>query len=271
MRARELSTAVLLLAVGCVSTETRLWPSTEAHVVESQHRPAAVTEAQGVHLLADGNAWKGYPSDLERRLTPIYVRLENGSGRPLRLSYTDFSLVGETSRFRYTALPPLSPHSPVASPSRGNQNSGEQNGGEQNGNSSTQGSTRHIEPTSAHVHVGVGVGGWYGWGWGPGWGWGWGWGWSPYSYGPYAGGPWYGPYAPYYWSYPYEVPLPTEDMLTRALPEGVLEPGGTLDGFLYFQGVIRRENAVSLQVQLVDAKTNENIGTLDIPFQVHKG
>lgn len=234
MRAREWGIAVLLLAVGCVSTETRLWPSTGAEVVQHGHRMAAVAEQQGVHLLADGDAWRGYPSDLESRLTPIYVRLENGSGRPLRLSYTDFSLVGQTSHFRYTALPPLSPHS--------------------------QGSTRRIEPSSWQVGVGYGWG--LGWGWGPYWGWGWGY--------PYVGGP-YGPYYPYAWGYPYEVPLPTEDMLTRALPEGELDPGGALDGFLYFQGVIRRESAVSLQVRLVDARTNEPFGTLDIPFQVHKG
>ncbi|MCY1023788.1 hypothetical protein [Pyxidicoccus sp. MSG2] len=242
MRAREAGIAVLLLAMGCVSMENQLWPSTEAHVIQGEHRVAAVADEQGVHLLADGNAWKGYPSDLERRLTPIYVRLENGSGRPLRLSYSDFSLVGQTSRFRYTAIPPLSPRTPSVSSSPGS----------------------YIEPTSWHV----GVSGWYGWGWGWGLGWGWGpyWGWGS----PYFGAPWYGPY-PYSWGYSYEVPLPTEDMLTRALPDGVLEPGGALDGFLYFQGVIRRENAVSLQVQLVDARTNEHFGTLDIPFQVHKG
>jgi hypothetical protein len=259
MRARGPGIAVLLLAVGCVSMENQLWPSTEAHVVQGEHRVAAIADDQGVHLLADGNAWKGYPSDLERRLTPIYVRLENGSGRPLRLSYTDFSLVGQTSRFRYTAIPPLSPRTPSVSSSPENEKGGEQNGGE-----GVQRGMGYIEPTSWHV----GVSGWYGWGWGLGWGWGPYWGWGS----PFVGAPWYGygPY-PYSWGYSYEVPLPTEDMLTRALPDGVLEPGGALDGFLYFQGVIRRENAVSLQVQLVDARTNEHFGTLDIPFQVHKG
>ncbi|RKG69542.1 hypothetical protein D7W79_32855 [Corallococcus exercitus] len=57
-------------------------------------------------------------------------------------------------------------------------------------------------------------------------------------------------------------------MLNNALPEGTLEPGGTQEGFLYFQGVARREDAVTLQVKLVDAQTGEPFGALDIPFQV---
>ncbi|NOK22407.1 hypothetical protein HMI50_35890, partial [Corallococcus carmarthensis] len=90
-------------------------------------------------------------------------------------------------------------------------------------------------------------------GWGPGW----------------YGGPWGSPfYSPYYYPPYYEQPLPTEDMLNNALPEGTLEPGGTQEGFLYFQGVARREDAVTLQVKLVDAQTGEPFGSLGIPFQV---
>jgi hypothetical protein len=57
-------------------------------------------------------------------------------------------------------------------------------------------------------------------------------------------------------------------MLRRALPEGTLEPGGTVTGFIYFQGVSEREGSVTLQARLVDARTGEQFGTLSIPFGV---
>jgi hypothetical protein len=59
-------------------------------------------------------------------------------------------------------------------------------------------------------------------------------------------------------------------MLRRALPEGTLEDGGALDGFLYFQDVGEREGRVTLEARLVDARTGEQFGTLSIPFQVER-
>ncbi|NRD68872.1 hypothetical protein HRD49_44880, partial [Corallococcus exiguus] len=79
----------------------------------------------------------------------------------------------------------------------------------------------------------------------------WGWG------GNFYGGPYY-----------YDPPLPTADMLNNALPEGTLEPGGTQEGFLYFQGVAHREDVVTLQLNLVDAESGAPFGSLGIPFQV---
>ncbi|MGZ3461836.1 MAG: hypothetical protein ACXU86_25365, partial [Archangium sp.] len=98
----------------------------------------------------------------------------------------------------------------------------------------------------------------YAWG-GPGW-------YDPwYGYGPGFWGPGY--YAPYYWAPP--EPLPTRDMVRKALPEGTLDTGGTLSGFLYFQSVSPQEGRVTLQVRLVDARTGEQFGTLSVPFDVH--
>jgi hypothetical protein len=68
-----------------------------------------------------------------------------------------------------------------------------------------------------------------------------------------------------------EEPLPTQDMVKRALPEGRLENGGTIAGFLYFQGVADRERQVILQAQLMDANTGEGLGELSIPFYVRRG
>ncbi len=62
--------------------------------------------------------------------------------------------------------------------------------------------------------------------------------------------------------------LPSREMMERALPEGVVDSGGRVSGFLYFQHVDRREAQVSLEMKLVDAKTGESLGHLTIPFVV---
>ncbi|RKH31703.1 hypothetical protein D7Y13_33450 [Corallococcus praedator] len=236
MRAHGLGAAALLLVAGCAA-ETKLRPTPEAGVLVNG-KGGAITEQQGVRLVADGSAWRGSPSDLERRLTPVYVRLENQGQRPLKLQYAAFSLIGEESRFRYTALAPLSLQKAM---------------------SANDTAPSGVIAPAGHWSVGVGVG--VG---------------SSYVHGPRRGyyppyyGPWGSPfYDPFLYSWPqYQEPLPTEDMLNNALPEGTLEPGGTQQGFLYFQGVARREDAVTLQVKLVDATTGEPFGALDIPFQV---
>jgi hypothetical protein len=84
-------------------------------------------------------------------------------------------------------------------------------------------------------------------------------------------GVWSGPLAfdaPYYdqW-YPAWPSVPDQEVLRQALPEGVLEPGGHAQGFLYF----RREKpgaAVEFLASLVDAATGQTFGTISIPFTV---
>ncbi|NTX02605.1 MULTISPECIES: hypothetical protein [Myxococcus] len=233
--------AAMLLAAGCV-TESNLKPSMEAQVLQGD-KDTAVAESSGVTLVADGAAWKGSPSNLERALTPVYVRLENQSGRTLRIRYEDFSLVGTESRFSYSALPPFTLRQPVAS------------------SSSVEGTLEGTGGSgSGAVYIGAGPAWRTGsWSYGPRGAWG-----SPFY-------PYYGPYYPGpYTTYQCEEPLPTRDMLQKALPEGTLADGGTVQGFIYFQVVTGRENGVMLQARPVDANSGESLGTLDIPFRVGK-
>lgn len=246
IRAPWLALAALLLAAGCVSTTTlQPLPSTP-----TTRAGSAFTEAEGVRLVADGDAWRGTPSDLESIVTPVRVRIENQSGRPLRIAYEAFTLLG-SSRFEYAALSPF-------------ELSGE-------GTAAVGGSG---QTGNVSLSLGVGVGS--RWGFGPwrqgGYGSGWygphGPGWYDPWYGPGFYDPfWGGPYSSWYWRPPPE-PLPTRDMLRKALPEGTLDTGGTLTGFLYFQNVGEREGTVTLQARLVDALTGEQFGTLSIPFGV---
>jgi hypothetical protein len=61
--------------------------------------------------------------------------------------------------------------------------------------------------------------------------------------------------------------LPDQDVLRRALPEGVLEPGGAVSGFLYFPDQPAGK-ALTFTATLVDANTNEVFGAIEIPFVV---
>ncbi len=92
-------------------------------------------------------------------------------------------------------------------------------------------------------------------------------GWALYG-GPFARDPLYGWRWPFFASYPAYVwvRLPTNDMIQRALPEGVVEPGGKISGFLYFEEVARSTREVTFTAVLVDAASDATFGTVRIPF-----
>lgn len=65
-----------------------------------------------------------------------------------------------------------------------------------------------------------------------------------------------------------KVDLPTQDMIDRALPEGVIEPGGSVSGFLYFPGIEGDVKRVRLRADLINANNGEALVSLNIPFVV---
>jgi hypothetical protein len=102
---------------------------------------------------------------------------------------------------------------------------------------------------------------------------------APYPY-LYAG-PGFGFYRPYRWGWgpfgdPFwdemyfrdpwvRVPMPTADMVAMALPETVVQPGGRVTGFLYFEHAGRSVKQVDLTAQLHDA-SGAPLGVVTIPF-----
>ncbi|HET7341349.1 MAG TPA: hypothetical protein VFL90_07795 [Methylomirabilota bacterium] len=60
--------------------------------------------------------------------------------------------------------------------------------------------------------------------------------------------------------------LPSADMVAAALPEGVLAPGATASGFLYFERARIGAEPSGLTAQLLDARTGEPIGTVEVPL-----
>lgn len=102
-----------------------------------------------------------------------------------------------------------------------------------------------------------------------------GFGYAPYL-SPYlaSGGVFNGPYVtnrPYWDRYApvlRTVNLPTQDMLQKALPEGVLLPGGRVSGFLYFEGVASGVERVRLIADFPNHQTGSRVARLTIPFTV---
>lgn len=76
-------------------------------------------------------------------------------------------------------------------------------------------------------------------------------------------------YDPFYFDRYYacwkDIPLPTKEMLDEALPEGVLEDGAEVTGFLYFEK-IKGSESYEFKMELVDAKDGNYFGTIKIPF-----
>lgn len=95
-----------------------------------------------------------------------------------------------------------------------------------------------------------------------------------YHYSWYPGGSIYGGslmYRPYPGPYTAleRVPMPSGDMVQKALPEGVIAPGGRVSGFVFFEKVedVRR---VTFVARLIDAGTGEQFGEVALPFVVER-
>jgi hypothetical protein len=86
--------------------------------------------------------------------------------------------------------------------------------------------------------------------------------WSPAFAGSFVSDRWYyDRYRPVF----RRVELPTGDMVPKALPEGVVDPGGRASGFLYFEEVGDVERADFI-ARLVDASTGARLGSVSIAF-----
>ena len=191
-------------------------------------RPSTAEEAvEGVRVQVDPEAWRS--RSVRDVLSPARVHIENGSSRALRVSYGQFTL-GGPSGFRLAALPPYQVVLADAA-----------------------GSGATVPPGYVGIGQGFVV--------------------QPGSARYYRGVlPWYGqfPYDPVYynrWYGAWPTNLPNDEILRHALPEAVLQPGGKLDGFLYFKDQ-PPGTALTFYMALVDGSSGEVFGTVAIPFTV---
>lgn len=238
MRRYWLGLSALLFTAGCTHEGT-LRPQAGAAPLTENGTAATLTE-QGVTLVAYGSSWKGQPHDLQRHFTPVEIRVENHSGRPLSIRYADFELEGSKL---YVAR----------DPSELGQLAARRNINYQ----APQGARGYSSPNDPHTYQ-MQAGGatrvrpTY-----------------DTSYPSSNSVPSTRPPPCYTCASTAELSsLPTPDMMRQAFTEGPLEDGQIRKGFLYFEESLRTDDHVTLKVKLVDAATGEPFGSLSVPFDV---
>jgi hypothetical protein len=61
---------------------------------------------------------------------------------------------------------------------------------------------------------------------------------------------------------------PTLEMIRMALPEGVLEDGGLISGFLFFESPLDDEDRVTFQADFAPGEGAGTVASIEIPFRV---
>ncbi|HYE35792.1 hypothetical protein [Methylocaldum sp.] len=229
---RALGAVLIMMSAGCQPVPVpRLTPAPAAERVPGEPG-AARAEAGGVRIAAGAEAWPGSDT-IHRELTPVRVSIDNRSAQPLRIRYAEFALVSPSGE-RFAALPFYRKESqvnvpavPAPYPPIADPAFGYTN--------------FYVAPRYHSMYPGL----------------------QPYP-GPFEyDSSYYDTYGDY-WK---EGALPTGRMIDRALPEGVLEPNGRLDGWLYFEKV-RDVPKVTFRTDLVNAETRRIFGEIRIPFTV---
>lgn len=186
----------------------------------------AVATAGGVRVVARAQAWHFDPADLNTKATPLLIQLENDGDHSVQVRYNRIWLTDAAGQ-RYNAMPPYDIDGSVTE-------------------------TYTVENP------------YYGF--------------SRFSVAPYLSR-WYPRFLLYRGAFAYDpayyrpyvtryrdVALPTAEMVRRALPEGVLDPGGRAEGFVYFESFRRGDRQLTLNVEMVDANSGTTIGTAQIAF-----
>lgn len=211
---------------GCARTTAELSPAPGATLVSGGIGQGATATVAGVQVIARAKAWHWDPTDLDTKVTPVLLELQNNGNRAVVVRYNHISLVDDAGN-HFNVMPPydidgtLSEAFTIRSPYYGFNRFA-------------------VAPYLSR--------------------------WYPrfdrYD-GAFAYDPAY--YRPYVTRYA-QVALPTADMVQRALPEGVISAGGRAEGFVYFEAFHRGERALTLNVDIVDAVSDTLLGTAQIPF-----
>lgn len=217
----------LLLSLATCSRGPELEPAAAATEIEGD---IAYTDAAAVQILAKGDDWEG-DRDVLQRITPVYLSVHNRGKWPVQLQYSRMSLLdggGQT----YAAVPPFK-----LEVTTGALASGEQ---------------QRVKPRVQYERFAVAP--FYG---------------SVYAAPPANASRWESP-ATYESRYRYwetEAEPPDREMLEWALPEGVVEPGGKVSGYVYFQRVPADAARVTLRVELIDARSGARLGVARTFFE----
>jgi hypothetical protein len=186
----------------------------------------ATATAAGVQVTARSKAWHWNPVDLDSKVTPLLIEMHNNSDRSVLVRYNHVSLTDDAGN-HFSVMPPYDIDGTV------------------NEAFTVQNPYYGFNRFSVAPYLSR----WY----------------PRFSRwnGAFAYDPAY--YRPYVTRYA-EIALPTAEMVHRALPEGVMSPGGNAEGFVYFEAFKRGAKTLTLNVDIVDAMSGSVIGTAKIPF-----
>jgi hypothetical protein len=227
--------AALLLAA--CAAPPRLVPGPDAERV-APGGTIAVSSGGGVTMTVDPDGWRGNVQ-IDDAVTPIHVKIENKSDRKLLIRYSDYAMVAANGE-RYAALPPYDIRGSVTDPTLASRYSPVDRLGFTYDGFYVAPFYRFMYPSlsvyDAHVFQ--------------------------------MDSRYYDHYYPY-WARA-RVELPTAEMLRFALPEGVLDEGGLLAGFLYFEKIDSelQPPEVAFQANVVDITSGEKVATLEVPFVI---
>jgi hypothetical protein len=222
------ATLAALAPLGC-SSPVQLVPGPGTARVPQLPDAAEIVQS-GVRIVVQAEAWKG-AIGIDDHVTPMRVQIENTSARPVKVQYANLALQAPGDA-RYPALPVYeirgSIDAPVLVPG-------------------------YAPAAPGYVSKGFLLAPWY----------------KPIVPDrPIYSGEW--PWDPLYhqnmmraWV---KVGLPTPEMRELAMPEGVIQPGGTVGGFLYFRKVDPRVPGVVFAATLTDAETGAPFVQVGIPF-----
>lgn len=189
----------------------------------------AIGESAGVKVTVGAQAWNGDPPTLADNFLPLWVEIENQSGKPVWVRYNNIHLDGTGgSTVTLKAIPPFKVQGRAIMP---------------------------VPPVRPDYHpVGFYTAPYLG----P----------SYTGFADPWQGPELPMDSDYYMSQDvyWEENLPTADMLRRGLPEGVISNGGKIGGFVYFPKFKGGASRLLLHDELVDANTRQPFGVVEIPF-----
>jgi hypothetical protein len=202
----------------------------------------AVDEVGGVRVSVQADAWQGDRSVLGH-VQPMRVTIENRTRYTVRVRYGDFALVADGGK-RYPALPPFRVEGDLLSPVL------------------SAGFAPIMMPGFSYRHFYV----------------------APYFARLYPGVPVYARsylfYDPGYYAFWYSdfsrAVRPSVEVLSLALPEGVIEPDGRVSGFLYFRTVDPKHTAIAFRASIVAIHDGTAelggtvVGEVSVPFSVSR-
>lgn len=216
---------------GCA--ERQLIPISSEQRVDDMKR-AAIASVNDVSVLVQDAEWPT-GTDISEEVTPLRVSIRNNSDQPVRIAYSEFALVSPDGVISQ-ALPLYAIEGTVSEPIAV----------DEYGPITAPGfaySNFAVAPYIADLYPGITPAT------------------SPFFYDPY----YYGYFGdPTYWV---STTLPTPAMHMSALPEGVLSPGGSMDGWLYFKKIENAQRVV-FRADIVDSSTGEQMGEIRVPFAV---